>query len=148
MTTAGPLARRVASDADQQAAFAVRHAVFVLEQGVPVEEELDARDADAVHVVAVDPRGAVVGTCRVLRDDATTARIGRMAVLAPHRGRGYAQALVALAERQAAADGAERIVLDAQLTAQEFYRRCGYNAHGPVFVDAGIDHISMTKRLA
>lgn len=129
------------------AAMAVRHAVFVLEQGVSIEEELDGRDETADHLVVITGDGAVVGTCRILRDDPATARIGRMAVLDEHRGNGYAALLVAMAEAQAASAGADRVVLDAQLTAREFYRRAGYSAHGEVFLDAGIEHIAMSKQL-
>ncbi len=94
-------------DSERAAAFAVRHTVFVLEQGVPVEEELDDRDETADHLIAITDEGTVVGTCRILRDDEATARIGRMAVLADHRGQGYAQLLVALAEAQAITAGAD-----------------------------------------
>ena len=114
-------------DSERAAAFAVRHTVFVLEQGVPVEEELDDRDETADHLIAITDEGTVVGTCRILRDDEATARIGRMAVLAEH-------------VPQYGREGA--------VTAQEFYRRSGFVAHGDVFLDAGIEHIAMTKQLA
>ncbi len=132
---------------DRAACMRVRHVVFVEEQGVPVEEELDEHDATCEHFAAAGDDGEIVGTCRLLRPGPGDARIGRMAVLAAHRGLGYAAELLAVAEAAAAAGGARRITLDAQLTAQGFYERGGYTAHGEMFIDAGIEHIAMTKEL-
>ena len=140
-------ARVVSSDADLAAAFKVRHAVFVLEQGVPEHEEMDTRDRNAVHIVAVNDDDRVVGTCRLLQDDTSVARVGRMAVLPAFRGRNFAERMLDLAERHAAAAGATSMVLDSQLTARGFYERAGYVAHGPVFMDAGIEHVAMSKQL-
>ncbi|MEO6958641.1 MAG: GNAT family N-acyltransferase, partial [Burkholderiaceae bacterium] len=65
-------------------AMAIRYEVFVREQHVPIEIELDSEDAYSVHAVAYDERGVAVGTGRLLRD----AHIGRMAVRVSHRGAG------------------------------------------------------------
>jgi predicted GNAT family N-acyltransferase len=97
--------------------------------------------------VAVDPEHGIIGTCRLLSEDGTVARIGRMAVLAEFRRRGIAEAMLALAERHASDEGATSVILDAQLPARIFYERAGYVAHGPVFLDAGIEHVAMTKQL-
>lgn len=140
-------ARRVESDSELQAAFAVRHEVFVIEQRVDVEEEIDARDADAVQLVVLDDAGGVVGTCRLLDDGDGVARVGRMAVLARARGRGQARALIEEAERIARERGDRSVVLDAQLQAQGFYARAGYRPHGDTFLDAGIEHVAMSKAL-
>lgn len=140
-------AREVASEQELQAAFAVRHEVFVIEQKVPVEEELDDRDETAVQIVVLDDQGEVVGTCRVLDDGDGVARVGRMAVLAAARGRGFARDLIDEAERVADGRGDTSVVLDAQLTARGFYERAGYVAHGDTFMDAGIEHVAMSKAL-
>jgi predicted GNAT family N-acyltransferase len=137
---------RTARDEDElAAALALRHAVFVLEQGVPVEEEQDGRDGEALQLVALDgPR--LIGTCRVL-EHAGAAKLGRMAVAAEQRGRGVASLLLDEAEARARARGASRMVLDAQIGAQSFYERAGYVARGERFLDAGIEHVRMEKAL-
>lgn len=132
--------------AEIDAALALRAAVFIGEQGVPEAEELDGRDADAVHLVAVRD-GAVVGTCRLLAGEGTV-KLGRMAVAAGSRGAGIGARLLAEADRRAAALGGERIVLAAQLPAVPLYERAGYRVRSEVFDDAGIDHVWMEKRRA
>ena len=129
------------------AALALRRAVFVDEQGVALEEELDGRDDDAVHLVAVEPDGTVNGTCR-LRRDGVTVKLERMAVAPGARGRGLGSALVAEAERAAGEAGVERIALAAQVAATGLYERAGYAAYGERFLDAGLEHQMMEKRLS
>jgi predicted GNAT family N-acyltransferase len=130
-----------------RAALALRHEVFVNEQGVPVEEELDEHDETALHLVAVDD-GIIVGTCRLIEADQDAVRLGRMAVSQAVRRQGVAAGLLREAEHHARETGARRIVLHAQLSAQSVYERDGYVAHGDIFMDAGIEHIAMEKTLA
>ncbi len=136
---------RVASDeADMHGAFAVRHEVFILEQGVPPELERDEADDSAVHVVARDGT-AVVGTARLTRDG--EARVGRVAVLPAWRRRGIAGLLLAALESEARRLGIEEVGLHSQTYVQALYERHGYAVTGPGFVEAGIDHVPMAKRL-
>ncbi len=136
---------RVASgDADMRGAFAVRHEVFIGEQGVPPELERDDADATAVHVVASDGT-AVIGTARLTRDG--EARIGRVAVLPAWRRRGIAGLLLAALEAEAQRLGIEEVGLHSQTYVQALYERHGYAVTGPGFVEAGIDHVPMVKRL-
>jgi predicted GNAT family N-acyltransferase len=138
---------RPARDAGEvRAALALRHDVFVVEQQVPLDEEIDAHDDDALHLVAVDADGTVVATCRLVAEGATV-KLGRMAVAPEARRRGIASRLLAAAEAQAVADGAQRIALAAQTGALGLYERAGYAAYGERFLDAGIDHLMMEKRL-
>jgi predicted GNAT family N-acyltransferase len=138
---------RPARDADERrAAFALRHEVFVVEQGVPVAEEVDDLDAGALHLVAVDA-GRVVATCRLVADG-DTARLGRLAVAPAARGRGLASRLIAESEARAAELGARRIALAAQTGALGLYERLGYAPYGERFMDAGIEHLMMAKRLS
>jgi predicted GNAT family N-acyltransferase len=142
--------RRVSGDAELAAALDLRDRVFCVEQGVPKREEIDGRDGDAVHLVAVrtdtgDRR--VVGTCRLLFVD-RTVQFSRLAVDAAVRREGIATQLLREADREARAGGAKRIVLHAQTYARELYVRQGYEPRGRVFVEAGIEHVAMEKRLA
>jgi predicted GNAT family N-acyltransferase len=140
--------RRALSESDRAAALALRREVFVREQHVPEEIELDDHDATADHVVAVDESGRVVATGRLVLLDGATGKVGRMAVAKPIRGRGAGTAVLAELERIAREERrVDSIVLHAQLSAKGFYDRTGYLAEGEVFEEAGIDHLQMRKRL-
>ena len=138
--------RETASADEREAALALRERVFCGEQGVPLEAERDALDAEAVHLVAVDG-GSVVATCRVL-GSGDEARIGRMAVAAPLRRSGIGAALLRGAESIARRRGATRVTLHAQIRAHGFYARQGYADVGDRFLEEGIEHIAMEKQLA
>jgi len=128
--------------ADRAACSAVRQAVFVVEQGVPEDQELDQHDATSLHVLACDAAGAAVGTGRLLED----GHIGRMAVLADWRGRGVGDAILRALLAEAYARGDRASVLSAQVQAIPFYERLGYRVEGEEYVDCGIPH--RTMRLA
>ena len=128
------------------AVFALRHEVFVVEQAVPPELERDELDASAVHLVALQDND-VIGTLRIVRNGAT-ARIGRMAVRAAMRKTGIGSQLMSTGEAVAARIGVKEIVLHAQLTAKDFYRRLGYREQGGLFDEAGIAHVEMRKTIA
>lgn len=138
--------RPAADMAEREAALALRHRVFCDEQGVAEELEVDGRDGEALHVVALH-EGAVVGTCRVVFEGGT-AKLGRMAVEPWARGRGIGAELLAGAEREAQAAGARRIALHAQAHARDLYARAGFHERGDRFEEAGIEHVLMEKRLA
>jgi predicted GNAT family N-acyltransferase len=138
--------RRVASDEELAAALELRHRVFCEEQGVPKREELDGRDADALHLVAVRD-GVVLGTCRLLFVD-RTVQFSRLAVDPAARREGLATLLLREADRESRARHARRIVLHAQTYARALYERDGYEPRGRRFVEAGIEHVAMEKRLA
>ena len=139
----------VATEADRPGIAALRHRVFVLEQGVPAEIEQDAADATAVHALSRDDAGAVVATGRLLLDAAGPGRavIGRMAADATVRGRGHGAAVLAVLHREAAARGQSEVELHAQVTARRFYERAGYAAVGEEYQEAGIRHVTMRRSL-
>jgi len=136
--------RPAVTHADREACFAVRMRVFVEEQAVPEEEELDHHDADAAHFV-VEVGGEIVGTARVVHLEDGCAKIGRVALLREHRGQGIGRALMHYA-MAAALRHCDTLVLDAQLPVIGFYERLGFEAEGPVFLDAGIEHRRMWLR--
>lgn len=142
----GVVIRQSVSQEDAAGLRGLRLEVFVDEQGVPADEELDRHDAAAVHVVAV--RGSVVvGTGRLVLVSALEARVGRMAVKATVRGQGVGGALLRFLEAEAKSRGIARIVLHAQAHARTFYDKHGYVAEGGPFTEAGIEHLSMAKTL-
>ena len=141
----GPTAR-VAGPEDRAEIAALRTRVFVAEQGVPPEIEQDAADETAVHVLSRDDTGAVVATGRLLVRGAS-AGIGRMAADAGVRGRGHGAAVLAELHRQAVLRGVTEIELHAQVSARGFYERAGYTAVGEEYEEAGIQHVTMVRRL-
>ena len=139
--------RRADGRAEMDALLELRHRVFCVEQGVPKREEIDGRDGDAIHLVALrSDDGCVVGTCRLLFID-RTVQLSRLAVEPDARRQGIATALLHEADREAAAARARRIVLHAQTYAQDLYVADGYEPRGRTFVEAGIEHVAMEKRL-
>jgi predicted GNAT family N-acyltransferase len=128
------------------AALDLRERVFCGEQGVSRRADRDGRDDEALHLVAVD-EGRIVGTCRLVFDHGT-ARLGRMAVEAALRGQGIGARILEAAEREARAEGAQRMHLHAQTTARTLYERGGYQPVGELFVEEGILHVTMEKPLA
>jgi predicted GNAT family N-acyltransferase len=137
--------RRARTRAEMAAALQLRHDVFCVEQGVPEREELDGRDHEGIHLVAIAD-GELLGTCRVLMVG-TTAQFSRLAVRSDMRRRGIATALLEAAEAETLAAGGRRLVLHAQTYARELYEGVGYQPRGRVFWEAGIEHIAMEKPL-
>jgi predicted GNAT family N-acyltransferase len=125
-------------------AAAIRTVVFVDEQRVPAELELDEHDAVSVHALAREPGGRAIGTGRLLPD----GHIGRMAVLRDWRGRGVGGALLGALVARAAARGMTRLVLNAQTHALPFYARHGFAAFGAEFMEAGIPHVAMAREIS
>jgi predicted GNAT family N-acyltransferase len=117
----------------------LRFEVFVEEQNVPAEIELDSFDALSVHAVAFAPDGEALGTGRLLPD----GHIGRMAVKQSSRGSGIGSAILAELMNEARHRGHREAALSAQTHAVAFYRRHGYTCVGDVYDDAGIPHINM-----
>ena len=137
--------RRPRDEAENRAALALRHDVFCTEQGVSEGDEIDDRDAEALHVVAVRG-GRVIGTCRMLVEGGL-GKLGRMAVERGSRRGGIGARLLDEAEAAAGAAGARRVILAAQVEAEPFYASHGYYTVGGHFMDAGIEHVRMEKAL-
>ena len=132
------------------AALRLRYEVFCVEQAVPEREEVDGRDHEGVHLVAVgvDDEGAgqVLGTCRLVFVG-RTVQFSRLAVRPAARRRGIATALLEAADVETRAGGAHRLVLHAQTYARSLYEQAGYVPRGRVFREAGIEHVAMEKEL-
>jgi predicted GNAT family N-acyltransferase len=120
----------------------IRFTVFVEEQRVPLEIELDERDALSVHALVFD-REKPVATGRLLPD----GHIGRMAVLKDWRGRGIGALMLKALLQRAKARGDAEVVLSAQIHAVPFYRAHGFALEGDEYLEAGIRHQAMKRRL-
>jgi|SoiMethySBSTD1v2_1073268.scaffolds.fasta_scaffold276897_2 predicted GNAT family N-acyltransferase len=133
--------KQIFSDQAKRRAFAIRMRVFVHEQRVPAEIELDDDDQHAIHFLATIS-GRVVGTARVVMHG-NNAKIGRMAVLKKYRGKGIGAALLKRSITAARRRGAIKIFLHAQVPVIEFYEKMGFRCIGRVFDEAGIPHRKM-----
>jgi len=135
-------------DADFTADFAsirhVRETVFIDEQRVPRDLEFDDRDPLCRHVLVFDA-DVPVGTGRLDLDYG--GKVGRVAVVATHRRAGVGTLLMQRLHAIAREGQHPRLWCHAQLTAVPFYERLGYVSAGPIFVEAGIDHVRMEYTL-
>ncbi|MDT8405333.1 GNAT family N-acetyltransferase [Sulfuriflexus sp.] len=121
----------------------LREFVFIGEQNVPPELEWDGKDESCVHILAQDDKGRGIGTARMT----TEGQIGRMAVLRAWRNRGVGSEMLTALITIAKARQLERVQLDAQTHAIDFYLRHDFTAQGEIFMDAGIPHQHMTRSL-
>lgn len=126
-------------------AWAIRRRVFIEEQDVPEEIEMDEDDAHAFHALAMDGK-APVGCGRMVAHD-DFVKIGRMAVLRERRGEGIGRSILTFLMERARQQGFSRALLHAQLTAEGFYLKHGYVPEGEVFEEAGIPHRRMSREL-
>jgi predicted GNAT family N-acyltransferase len=135
---------RKANWADDQAVLsAIRRTVFIEEQNVPPELELDGFDEECIHALALDRDGRPIGCGRLLPD----GNIGRMAVLKNWRGKGVGSALLNALVSRAAEQGGDRVYVHAQTYMKKFYQHHGFKRIGDEFMEAGIPHVKMIRRL-
>ena len=128
-------------------AQAIRTAVFVQEQQIPAEMEWDAADANCLHAVAFNRFGMALGTGRLLEHAPGVAKIGRMAVLQPMRGAAVGRAVLDALVAAARDRGEHELLLHAQASATGFYARAGFAVRGEPFIEAGMAHLEMVRRL-
>lgn len=135
----------------RERASRIRFAVFVDEQGVPAEIELDEHDPVCVHALAIRNGNEVAGTGRLLpampEEGRRTSHVGRMAVVKDARGHGVGGAILERLVAAARERGDEVVALSAQVHALGFYRRHGFEPHGEVYLEAGIEHRAMRRVL-
>jgi predicted GNAT family N-acyltransferase len=143
----------IKNEAELFQSLAIREVVFIEEQHVPEGIERDAEDAKAYHVLAFQG-GHAIGTGRLVMlpqppegQTGTWAQIGRMAVLQSHRKAKVGSKLLLALEEEARRRGVQGLKLHAQLFALEFYKKHGYEPLGPVFMEGGIEHLEMQRKL-
>jgi len=133
----------VSNEQELQDAYYVRKTVFVEEQNVPVEEELDEHEGSATHFVlyeGANPIGA--GRFRVLDG---IGKVERICVLMDYRGTGAGNVVMNAIEQHAKGLGLSSLKLNAQTQAIPFYSKLGYEVVSEEFLDAGIPHKTMKK---
>lgn len=120
----------------------IRTRVFIEEQNVPEELEWEDSDIDAIHLI-VKKNNYYVATARLLK----SGQIGRMAVLKPYRNYGIGKMMLQELLSIAITMSMKNLFLNAQIEAIDFYKKNGFQEHGDIFDDAGIQHIRMDKNL-
>jgi predicted GNAT family N-acyltransferase len=141
------LVRFASTPADLEAGYKLRRDVFEVEQNIPRPLDRDPYDYSADHVVAYDEQGRCVGTGRVVRVDARTAQVGRMAVTADQRKHGVGGLVLEALERMARLRGISELTVNSQLPAEAFYKNRGFVRFGEPFLDQGVPHVVMRKSL-
>lgn len=127
-------------------ALAIRMDVFVKEQEVPKEMELEYED-ECIHIVIYNDDAKAMGTVRLKPLEDLVMKIQRMAVLKEYRGQGVGRQLMLYAEKVARAMGATTLLLGAQVQAIPFYESLGFSICSDMYLDAGIEHKDMDKKL-
>lgn len=128
---------------DASACFRIRKEVFINEQGVPANLELDEFDADARHIHA-SYNGNSCGCARI-RSLKQAYKVERVAVLKEYRSHGIARAIMEFIEKEAQNQKIQEIILNAQESVIGFYEKLGYEGVGDKFVEADIVHLKMKK---
>jgi predicted GNAT family N-acyltransferase len=136
--------RVAVSEEDILKVMVVRGIVFIEEQGVDWEGEIDEFEDQSVHFLGeADGQPVATGRLRLLADG--RAKVERIAVRPAWRGRGYAREVVRAVLAHAAALGARHCMMHAQVHLQKFYEDFGFRRQGDVFVECGIEHITMVR---
>ena len=136
----------VESRKELEEAFKVRKEVFVEEQGISEDIELDSNDSEAMHIVVKDGK-SVIGTARVLFPAKGVAKIERMAILRPFRRKGIGSKIISFLLAELKNRQIRKVVLHAQYSSVAFYKSCGFAESGVPFNEAGIRHLRMEREL-
>lgn len=136
----------VTTEEDREHAFALRKEVFVKEQGVPLSLELDEHDATAIHFIANDG-DQTIATARLRVFEPNVGKVERVCVLNSYRGKRLGALIMEAVERYALEYDYKKLKLNAQSYAVPFYEKLSYIVTSPEFMDAGIPHRAMEKKL-
>jgi predicted GNAT family N-acyltransferase len=142
---------KITTKEEFELAYQVRVKVFVHEQGIAVEEELDHLDPTCTHFLLYDATispSKPIGTCRLVPSDTKECHMGRLCILKEYRGKGLGALLSKHFDQEALKQNYSSVAIHAQSYAQEFYQRLGYaKTDTPPFLEVGIEHIHMIKNL-
>jgi predicted GNAT family N-acyltransferase len=136
--------RVATTEKEYQDALSIRQVVFIDEQQVPAELEIDKHEGTATHFVVYDANLLPVGAGR-LRLKGEKAKVERICVLKTRRGEHIGEALMAKLEDVARTKGVKGLILNAQTHAEGFYEKLGYQVTSDLFYEAGIPHVEMQK---
>lgn len=135
----------VESEEELQQAYDIRMVVFVEEQNVPPEEEIDDLEGSAIHFIGYDHENPVAASR--LRFVEEYGKLERICVLKEARGKSFGKEIIQAMEKVVQEKGFKKAKLNAQTHAEGFYQKLGYHTISGEFMDAGIPHVTMTKEL-
>lgn len=137
---------QITNEQQYEQALEIRMVVFVQEQNVPPEIEVDEYENESIHVLAYDEAGRAVATGRIRAYAGGAGKMERIAVKKEGRGQGYGAAVMHKLEEIGREQGFTKFILEAQTHAEPFYEKLGYqNISDEPFLDAGIWHVRMVK---
>lgn len=140
--------KKITLDEDLSAAFHIRKAVFVEEQGVPLEDEFDEfdrLDGNCQHIlVYYDEKPVGTGRVRVVD---SLGKLERICILESYRKFGLGKVIIRALEEIAEGMGVSQVKLHGQTHAEGFYQKFGYQTSSDIFMEDGIPHILMIKNL-
>ncbi|PLT28494.1 GNAT family N-acetyltransferase [Peribacillus deserti] len=135
----------VETEQELQLAYSIRKEVFVEEQNVPLEEEIDQYEKDSTHfLLYINDKPAGAGRFRILNG---IGKVERICVLSSAREKGAGKAIMDGIQEYAEKHKISKLKLNAQTHAIPFYEKLGYEVSSGEFMDAGIPHKSMVKTL-
>lgn len=144
---AGVFIKKIRSADDMARAMKIRSDVFLVEQQIDPKLEFDEIDFTTTHYL-ISLFDIPIGTLRVIIDEPDHYHLGRVAILKEYRGKGYGRKLLSYVEKKLSQIHTPlSIEITAQVQALAFYRRLGYQEYGEVFIEAGIPHMNMNKRI-
>ena len=135
----------IANEEEMPIVFDIRKNVFVQEQHVPIEIELDEFEDDSIHFICYHEKQAV-GASR-LRFMEDFGKLERICVLKEYRGKSLGKQLISQMESEIHRQGYTKSKLNAQTHAISFYEGLGYKVVSDEFMDAGIPHVTMIKSI-
>jgi predicted GNAT family N-acyltransferase len=141
----GIVVRCVEGQAELNRAFKIRETVFINEQKVSREEEMDEFDETATHVIAY--YNDEVAGCARIRFLGNRSKLERIAVLPKFRKRGVGKKIVEFLVDYSKKKCATEAIMNAQIYANDFYVKCGFKPRGEEFMEAGIRHVEMYMKL-
>lgn len=139
------LIETVENDQQLKDAFGVRRRVFIEEQQVPEDLELDEHDNLAVHFIGYQNNEPIAAAR--LRFVEENGKLERICVMKEFRGRSFGRQMIEAMEKRIQIEGLKQAKLNAQTHAEDFYRSLGYETISGQFMDAGIPHVTMIKTL-
>ncbi|MBI2797799.1 GNAT family N-acetyltransferase [Candidatus Saccharibacteria bacterium] len=139
------IVKHLSGNEDLTQAFDVRRTVFHDEQGISEEDDFDGLDIQADHFIAFDG-DKPVGTARVRYIDGK-AKVERVAVLKPSRGKGVGEEMMRDILDFIAKNGINEVYLDSQTSASRLYEKVGFVKEGEEFEEVGIPHVKMVAKL-
>jgi len=138
--------RIVTDEQELNSVIEIRQQVFVIEQGVLPELEMDELDEKALHIIA-DYRGQPIATCRLIFLPNECVKLERMAVLKSFRDKGVGRQILDYVDKEIKSRQIKLLVIHAQFQAISFYESSGFKSVGLPFWEAGIKHLKMEKQV-